>query len=497
VCDGTSATCPADTLSSAGTVCRGSAGICDPQEVCTGSSPACPTDARSPSGTVCRATTGPCDPQEVCDGSAATCPTDARSPAGTVCRASTGGCDPAEVCDGSAASCPADAIHPSGFVCRASTGTCDPQETCNGISTACPSDVLLPAGTVCRASTDQCDPQEVCTGTAGACPADAFLPNGTACTDGDACTFDECQSGVCVSTDTTPAGQCCDPSDGSLTPIDDGNACTFDTCNPDGTVTHTAGGSVGVNLKVEALANAVTRNVTFVLTTCGGATDTRVIPVVFNAFGNANVTLNNVDAAAGWLAIQEGHTLRRRSALSFSACTASVDLSGSRLLLAGDFQTTTVPQDNLVDITDFSILASRWNVPIDRNLSTGADANGDGLQGSADFTAIQVNFFRLGEGIHACTAEAGQDTEVTDGGDITPVRIDSTRVAPRSSLWVSSAPIPNAYRADLNNDGRIDTRDMRVFAEVNGLELLPEFLEVAEKLESKTQRGGHLRDGGR
>jgi hypothetical protein len=398
------------------------------------------------------------------------------------------------VCDGSAASCPADALEASGFVCRASTGACDPQEVCSGSSATCPSDVLLASGTVCRASTGQCDPQEVCTGSTGPCPADAFLPNGTACTDSNACTSDSCQSGVCFSVSTTPAGQCCNPTNGNLTPIDDGNACTFDNCNPDGSVTHTLGGQVTVNLKVEALANVVTRNVTFVITSCGGGTDTRVVPVVFSSFGNANVTLSNVDAAAAWLSTVEGHTLRRLSPLSFSGCSANVDLSGSRLLLAGDFQTATVTQDSLVDITDFSILASRWNVSIDRNLSTGADATGDGLQGSADFTAIQVNFFRVGEAVAGCSADA-IIVDDSEGIDLDPVRLDSAAPVARSSLSLANAPIPNAHRADLNGDGFIDLTDMRAFARQNRLELLPEFEEKIQKFEAKNLRGPLNRGG--
>jgi len=45
--------------------------------------------------------------------------------------------------------------------------------------------------------------------------------------------------GTCEQLDTTPAGQCCDPTSGTLTPIDDDDPCTTDVCNADGTVTHT------------------------------------------------------------------------------------------------------------------------------------------------------------------------------------------------------------------------------------------------------------------
>ncbi|MFQ5496240.1 MAG: hypothetical protein ACE5EX_12770, partial [Phycisphaerae bacterium] len=446
-CDGVSVTCPADAISPVGTVCRASTDECDPQETCDGVATACPADAFTPNGTtctddaqlctsdfcqsglcihpvqvfgtVCRASSGPCDPQEVCDGSLATCPADSLNPAGTVCRASAGLCDPQEVCDGLVAACPADAREAAGFVCRASTDECDPQETCDGVAALCPSDTLLPngtpctddgflcsddtcqvgfcshplkaAGVVCRASTDECDPQETCDGIVLSCPADAFSADGTACTsDGSLCTIDDCQTGVCSHTDTTPAGQCCDPGTGGLTTIDDANVCTTDVCNPDGTVNHDPAGAITVNLKAEALAAAVTRDVQFVITT-------RIVPVTFDAFGQATLTLNSVDAVASWISVAEAHTLRRLEPLSITACSGNVDLSGVRLLPTGDLQTGTVLQDNLCDITDFSILASAWNVPIGANLTTGGDATGDGTQGTADFTAIQVNFFTIGE----------------------------------------------------------------------------------------------------
>src|SRR6184192_1439160 len=76
--NGSSSSCcdAACQLVLAGTVCRPSAGGCDPQEVCTGVSGSCPSDTRSPLGTVCRAPAGPCDQPEICDGLSAGCPND-------------------------------------------------------------------------------------------------------------------------------------------------------------------------------------------------------------------------------------------------------------------------------------------------------------------------------------------------------------------------------------------------------------------------------------
>ncbi|MBK8696314.1 MAG: hypothetical protein IPN17_29610 [Deltaproteobacteria bacterium] len=93
---------------------------------------------------------------------------------GTVCRGSAGICDVAEVCSGTMAACPSNNFQSSGTVCRSVAGICDVQETCNGSMAACPSNSFRPSSTVCRASANQtyCDPIEYCTGGAAACPGD-------------------------------------------------------------------------------------------------------------------------------------------------------------------------------------------------------------------------------------------------------------------------------------------------------------------------------------
>src|SRR5205814_712407 len=121
-------------FSSTATVCRSSAGICDPAENCTGASAACPGDTLSGTSTVCRASAGICDPAELCTGTSGPCPSDTLSSSSTVCRASAGSCDPAELCTGTSGPCPSDTLSSSSTVCRASAGICDPAESCTGTS---------------------------------------------------------------------------------------------------------------------------------------------------------------------------------------------------------------------------------------------------------------------------------------------------------------------------------------------------------------------------
>ncbi len=545
-CDGfVGGACPADAVQPFGFVCRAAVGECDPAETCDGASTACPADLFlangaactddgqactndfcqsglcihpvQPSGIVCRASAGSCDPAETCDGSSTTCPADVLEPVGTLCRAAAGLCDLAETCDGGSVNCPADAREPFGTVCRASIDECDPQEECDGVAALCPSDSFKPDGaactddgllcsddvcqtgvcshpakpalTVCRALTDECDPQEVCDGTALTCPGDSFTPDGVACTDeGNACTSDECLTGVCTHTDTTPVGQCCDPLTGTLTAIDDADPCTNDVCNADGTVSHDPAGEVTANLKVEALippSPPVTRDVKFIITVCGGTVDTRVVPVSFDGFGQATVVLGGVDANASWVSVAEGHTLRRLEALSIVSCSGAVDFAAPRLP-TGDLQTATVAQDNLVDIVDFSILASRFNDPINANLSIGADVTGDGQQNIADFTAMQDNFFVVGEGVDGCPATVVHGgLQPLEGQAVPIVRM---RTVPRSSIAVEELGFPGAHWADMNGDGMVDGKDIRLFARLHGLELLPEFSRKLEKLEGDKVR---------
>ncbi len=231
-CNGTSTTCPADTIRPALTVCRPSTGPCDNEERCTGSSGACPTDSfkpntfvcRSPVGVcdvaetctgnsapcpadamaaptvVCRASTAPCDAEETCTGTSNTCPPDQLKATGSVCRAAAGGCDKPETCDGETNACPTDALMTAGEVCRAAAGVCDTPETCTG-TVDCPTDAFLTASTVCRASTGACDEAESCSGSAATCPADAAKADGATCSGG------QCGGGVCkVAGKTVPPG---------------------------------------------------------------------------------------------------------------------------------------------------------------------------------------------------------------------------------------------------------------------------------------------------
>jgi cysteine-rich repeat protein len=178
-----------------GTACTDDGSVCT-LDRCDGAG-AC-THPAGNAGTVCRAAAGACDVAEVCNGVATACPADVVSGAGVGCRPAAGECDVAESCDGVSGACPADVRRTAGTPCTADASACTLDE-CNGTSAVCqhpPGN----AGTVCRPAAGECDLAESCTGTTASCPPNLTVPDGTPCTDdGDACTADVCQAGVCGS----------------------------------------------------------------------------------------------------------------------------------------------------------------------------------------------------------------------------------------------------------------------------------------------------------
>ncbi|MCK4658874.1 MAG: thrombospondin type 3 repeat-containing protein [Phycisphaerae bacterium] len=229
-------------------------------------------------------------------------------------------------------------------------------------------------------------------------------------------------------------------------------------------------------------SSAIDREVTFVFTDCDGAAETFVVAVTFTAdVGNnkgvGSVRFEDLDAGFKWLGVQEGHTLRTLVAVDFVGTLAD---SVTVFLTAGDFHTGIVPQDNLVDITDFSILASNWETAIGADVSIGGDATGDGYHDGDDFALIQPNFFVMGDAVNGCSRV----------GRVPPAALQVGVVSrtPRAGISVSelSLTVAHAERADLDGNGVVDARDIRAFAHRHNLPLQPAFeaklLELEEEL---------------
>ncbi len=108
----------------------------------------------------------------------------------------------------------------------------------------------------------------------------------------------------------------------------------------------------------------------------------------------------------------------------------------------------------------------------------GADITGDGIQDTADFTALQQNFFHVGEAADGCT-EPLPDSEPrgNPAGGLAQAKA-GIRVADLKTR------LPNAARADLTGDGLVDVRDIRAFARRHSLSLSPVFERKLERLEA-------------
>ncbi|RME37035.1 MAG: hypothetical protein D6788_10360 [Planctomycetota bacterium] len=256
-------------------------------------------------------------------------------------------------------------------------------------------------------------------------------------------------------------------------------ACTNAVCSGGVCVFGGHAGQITVDLEVEGVANPVTRNATFIITTCGGNVDTRVVPLTMDGFGQDTLTLSNVDVNAEWLAVREGHTLRKLVPLTFTNCEATVDLTITSELIAGDFQTPIIPQDNLVDITDFSILAARLNQPVDPTSEMEGDVSADGMHGTDDFATIQPNFFAVGDPVDGCPAPVSRDWTIDrlDPGAVRPWQIPQ----PRWRVSVEELGFDGAWRADLTGDGFVDLADVEAFARMYGLRLDARLQELIER----------------
>ncbi|MFQ5461501.1 MAG: hypothetical protein ACE5E5_02630, partial [Phycisphaerae bacterium] len=297
------------------------------------------------------------------------------------------------------------------------------------------------------------------------------------CDDGNVCTDDTCDPATgCVNTNNVAA-------------CDDGNACTTtDVCDGAGVCAGVnPANTVTVDIAIDALTpesppgtpSPVTRDVIFVITECGTpnivTNITQAVTFDSTGFGTANLT--GVSTAAGWISVRTGHTLSRLAALTFDPiCNdAFVDLTGGNALTSGDFQNSggTAFQDDLVDIVDFSILASSFDTTIDRTSSLGADATGDGVQGTADFTVLQVNFLKVSDSADGCGTRFAGDPF----GDGAATRRPIYRIPDRN---LSSS---TARAADINQDGVVDVWDIRAFARRHDLRILPEFSDKLDLIE--------------
>lgn len=145
------------------------------------------------------------------------------------CRDSAGACDIADMCDGVSAVCPSDEKRDTDYQCRAADGVCDVAEYCDGSSNSCPSDSVANSSSSCRASTDgeECDLVEYCDGSSKSCPSEDYTNDFEDCgTDGNECTDDYCESGVCTHPNLSDFTDCAEQDENECTEF----ACFSGSC---------------------------------------------------------------------------------------------------------------------------------------------------------------------------------------------------------------------------------------------------------------------------
>lgn len=144
-----------------------------------------------------------------------------------------GGCNDFNSCtlgDQCVAGVCAGTTAPDGNPCEDEGNACT-VDTCN--TGMCTHDVAGHAGAVCRPPESNCDLSETCTGTDTACPPDLFADDGTSCNDGNPCSVaDVCMGGECTPGSPGNSGATCRSEDGSC---DVSEECTGTdiNCPPD------------------------------------------------------------------------------------------------------------------------------------------------------------------------------------------------------------------------------------------------------------------------
>jgi len=153
---------------------------------------------------------------EECDNGAANgmggqcCTEDCRLRTGQVCRESTNQCDAAEVCGPDSGNCPVDVDRPAGTPCT--------QSACDALPYQCNAEgvcAIVPEGTPCTQNTDCATGLCLLNFCAAGCPDD-----------GNPCTNDVCNGGLCQHPPKAPATLCGDGvSNCSLSQCDGGGNC--------------------------------------------------------------------------------------------------------------------------------------------------------------------------------------------------------------------------------------------------------------------------------
>ena len=235
------------------------------------------------------------------------------------------------------------------------------------------------------------------------------------------------------------------------------STCTFDV---------TVNGVVDVDVQVElaGVTDPATRCIHFVVDDCA---ETAVVELSFDAFGLATATI--VVPCGTWTQLcakDEQHTEWDTSTLTDAGTFYTADTLLS--LAGGD-----TDNDGDVDINDVTLLlaqfgnsASAGGCPWD-TVTRDADFSNNNIIGSEDYTFLTDNWLTFS----SCNCTLGADGPGGSGGVLL------------TAISVEDLPADLGERADLNQDGVVDYKDVRAFEQRNGLPNdLSSLMEASEKI---------------
>ena len=179
----------------------------------------------------------------------------------------------------------------------------------------------------------------------------------------------------------------------------------------------------------------------------------RTLEVALNASGTGEASIQLPGGLPGYSCViaEDGrHSLKTRTSVSVDGCVWAADVK----LVLGNITGPGNVRDDVIDVLDWGAYVVRYGLAADSGSCGGsavhADLNGNGLVDAADGDVILANFGRVSDA--PCMAITG---------DVSASPIVSISMRELMQLGMSEL-----VAADLNGDGWLDGRDMKLFERV-------------------------------
>ena len=216
---------------------------------------------------------------------------------------------------------------------------------------------------------------------------------------------------------------------------------------------------IAVNLQLASFSSSgpVTRGIRLVFGGNGTGSNTPLVierNIAFSATGFASLVLDATDGVpfnkSGFTAAyakDPKHTLGKKATMTNGG---NSQYSVSLTLTGGNANT-----DNVIDVLDFGLFASRYGQNLGANTLLGhvgphPDFSGNGTVGTEDFTFISAGFLISGD------SEPGN---FQDGGD------SGRETVSIREMWQAGVPLPICNKMDQNRDGKLTVKEVQAYWE--------------------------------